>query len=58
MAPEDDTSDAGHMGEQIPLETGDGGIFNSASSRIQFRRPIRLGNQASSLLEKKEVHRF
>ena len=25
MAPEDDTSAAGHMGGQIPMETGDGG---------------------------------
>ena len=25
MAPEDNTSAAGHMGEQIPMETGDGG---------------------------------
>ena len=29
MAPEGDTSAAGHMGEQIPMETSDGG-------RIQF----------------------
>ena len=25
VASEDDTSAAGHMGEQIPMETGDGG---------------------------------
>ena len=25
MAPEGETSAAGHMGEQIPMETGDGG---------------------------------
>ena len=25
VAPEDDTSAAGHMGEQIPMETGDRG---------------------------------
>jgi len=44
VAPEGDTSAAGHMGEQIPLETGYGAIPNLAPSRILFRRPIRLRN--------------
>ena len=29
MAPEGETSAAGHLGEQIPLETGDGGHIQS-----------------------------
>ena len=31
-APEGETSAAGHMGEQIPMETSDGVISNSAPS--------------------------
>ena len=58
VAPEGDTSVAGHMGEQIPLETGDVGHIQSGPSRILFPRPIRLRNQASNLLRKKEVHLF
>ena len=38
VAPEGDTSAAGHMGEQIPMETGDGG-------HIQF------GPQPNTILE-------
>ena len=58
VAPEGNTSAAGHMGEQIPLETGDGGHIQFGPSRILFWRPIRQRNQASSLLRKKEVHLF
>ena len=38
MAPEDDTLAPGHMGEQIPMETGDGGH-------------IQLGPQPNTILE-------
>ena len=53
VAPEGDTSAAGHMGEQIPLETGDGGHIQFVPQPILFRRPMRLRHQASSLLRKK-----
>ena len=44
-APEGETLAVGHMGEQIPMDTDDGGVIsNSAPSRIQLRRPIRLRN--------------
>ena len=49
VAPEDDTSAAGHMGEQIPMETGDGGhlqfgpqpntILESYTARESGRQP-------------------
>ena len=58
MAPEDDTSAAGHMGEQTPWQLAMGATSIPAPSRIRPRRPIRLWNPASSLLQKKEVHRF
>ena len=35
-APEGETPASAHMGEQIPMEMGDGAISNSAPSRIQF----------------------
>ena len=56
--PEGETSAAGHMGEQIPMETGDGGHIQFGPQPNTSRRPIRLRNPASSLLRKKEVHRF
>ena len=58
VAPEGKTSAAGHMGEQTPMETDDGGMFCSALIRAWIQRPMRLRNQASSLLRKKEVHLF
>ena len=58
VAPEDDSSAAGHMGEETPIGTGDGAIYNSAPSRIPFRRPIRFLSQASSLPRKEEVCLF
>ena len=57
-APEGDTSAAGHMGEKAPWRLAMGAMANSAPSRIPFRSPMRLRNQASSLLRKKEVHLF
>ena len=58
VALEGDTSAARHMGERTPWKLAMGAIPNSAPSRILFRRPIRLQNQVSSLLRKKEVHLF
>ena len=58
VAPEGETSAAGHMGEQIPMETGDGAMFSSAPNRIRIRRPIRLWSPPSSLLRQKEVCLF
>ena len=57
-APEGETSSAGHMGEQIPMETGDGGHVQFGPSQIRSRRPIRLRNLASNLLRKKELCPF
>ena len=58
VAPEGDTSAAEHMGEQPPWRLAMGAISNSAPNRIPFWRHMRLQNQASSLLRKKEVHLF
>ena len=58
VAPEGETSVAEHLGEQVPMETGDGGRVQYGPSRIRFRRPIRLRNPASSLLHWKEVSPF
>ena len=58
VVPEGDASAVGHMGEQTPWKLAMGAIPNSAPSRILFQRPIRLQNQASSFLRKKEVHLF
>ena len=53
MVPEGETSAAGHLGEQIPLETGDGGHIQFVPQPILFRRPMRLRHQASTSLERR-----
>ena len=58
VAPEGDTQAAGHTGEQTPLETGDGGHTQFSPQPNTILEAIRLRNQASSLLQKKEVYRF
>ena len=44
VAPEGDASATGHMGEQIPMETGDGGHTQFGPRRILFQGPVRLQN--------------
>ena len=58
VAPEGDTSAAGQMGKQTPWKLAKGAIPNSGPSQKLIRRPKRLRNQVSSLLQKKEVHLF
>ena len=55
VAPGGETLVAGHMGEQNPMETDDGGMLSSAPIRARIRRPIRFRNPTSSLLQEKEV---
>ena len=50
VAPQDDSSATGHMGEKAPRGTADGGQGPSAPSRIPFRRPTRHRSQANGLL--------
>ena len=42
-APEGDTSAAGHMGEQAPMETDDGAVLDSAHSGNGSGDPCRPG---------------
>ena len=58
VAPKDDSSAAGHMGEKAPWGLVMGAKFNSAPSRIPFRRPTRLRSSANGLPRKEEVFLF
>ena len=54
--PEGNTSAAKDMGGPTPWRLRTGAMTNPAPSQTLFRRPIRLHNQVSRLLRKKEVH--
>ena len=49
VAPQGDSSAAGHMGEKAPMGLVTGPKFHSALSRIPFRRPARLRSSANGL---------
>ena len=58
VAPRDDSSAAGHMGEKPPWGLVMGAEFHSALSRMPFRRPTRLRSSANGLPRKEEVCLF
>ena len=58
VAPQDDTSAAGHMGKNPAWGLAVGAKFSSALSRIPFRRPTRLRSPANGLPRKEEVCLF
>ena len=58
VAPEGETSAAGHTGGKSPWRLAMGGMFSLAPIQIRFRRPIRLQNPVCNLLRKKGVCPF
>ena len=52
VTPQDDSSDAGHMGEKPPWGLVMGPEFPSAVSRIPFRKSIRLRGPANGIAPK------
>ena len=58
VAPQDDSSAAGHMGKKPPWGLVMGTESHSALSRMPFRRPTRLWSPANGLPRKEEVCLF